>query len=325
VRRSFPGLSSSFAVYNRRMGNEPIRQLQHRMDSVIRGKSEAVKMAIVTLLSRGNLLIEDVPGVGKTTLAYALAKSTDCSFHRIQFTSDLMPTDVIGISIFNQETRDFEFKPGPIFSNIVLADEINRTNPKTQSALLEAMNEKKVTVDRKTHRLPAPFMVIATQNPIEYHGTFPLPESQLDRFMMHIKLGYPSREFEKMALTAKPSFQVLDKMEPVITKEEILTMQEEVDSVVIEDSIIDYLMHVVAETRRHEKVRLGVSTRGAQFFVQAVRARAYYEGRGYALPDDVRELAPLVLGHRLILKTKKFMSDAELVIRELVEKTPVPV
>jgi MoxR-like ATPase len=325
VRRSFPGLSSSFAVYNRRMGNEPIRQLQHRMDSVIRGKSEAVKMAIVTLLSRGNLLIEDVPGVGKTTLAYALAKSTDCSFHRIQFTSDLMPTDVIGISIFNQETRDFEFKPGPIFSNIVLADEINRTNPKTQSALLEAMNEKKVTVDRKTHRLPAPFMVIATQNPIEYHGTFPLPESQLDRFMMHIKLGYPSREFEKMALTAKPSFQVLDKMEPVITKEEILTMQEEVDSVVIEDSIIDYLMHVVAETRRHEKVRLGVSTRGAQFFVQAVRARAYYEGRCYALPDDVRELAPLVLGHRLILKTKKFMSDAELVIRELVEKTPVPV
>jgi MoxR-like ATPase len=307
------------------MGNEPIRQLQNRMDSVIRGKSEAVKMAIVTLLSRGNLLIEDVPGVGKTTLAYALAKSTDCSFHRIQFTSDLMPTDIIGISIFNQETRDFEFKPGPLFSNIVLADEINRTNPKTQSALLEAMNEKKVTVDRKTHRLPAPFMVIATQNPIEYHGTFPLPESQLDRFMMHIKLGYPSHEFEKMALTEKPSFQVLDKMEPVITKEEILGMQEEVDSVVIEDSIIDYLMHVVAETRRHEKVRLGVSTRGAQFFVQAVRARAYYEGRGFALPDDVRELAPLVLGHRLILKTRKFMSDAELIIKEIVGKTPVPV
>jgi MoxR-like ATPase len=307
------------------MGNEPIRQLQDRMDSVIRGKSEAVKMAIVTLLSRGNLLIEDVPGVGKTTLAYALAKSTDCSFHRIQFTSDLMPTDIIGISIFNQETRDFEFKPGPLFSNIVLADEINRTNPKTQSALLEAMNEKKVTVDRRTHRLPAPFMVIATQNPIEYHGTFPLPESQLDRFMMHIKLGYPSREFEKMALTEKPSFEVLDKMEPVITKEEIVAMQEEIDSVVIEDSIVDYLMHVVAATRRHEKVRLGVSTRGAQFFVQAVRARAYYEGRGFALPDDVRELAPLVLGHRLILKTRKFMSDAELIIKEIVGKTPVPV
>jgi MoxR-like ATPase len=295
------------------------------MDSVIRGKSEAVKMAIVALLGRGNLLIEDVPGVGKTTLAYALAKATDCSFHRVQFTSDLMPTDIIGVSVFNQEARDFEFKPGPLFSNIVLADEINRTNPKTQSALLEAMNEKKVTVDRKTFRLPAPFMVIATQNPIEYHGTFPLPESQLDRFMMHIKLGYPSREFEKMALIEKPSFIMLDAMLPVITKEEILRMQEEVDAVAVDDSIIDYLMHIVAETRRNEKVRLGVSTRGAQFFVQAVRAHAYYEGRGYALPDDVRLLAPLVLGHRLILKTRKFMSDAELIIKEIVAEIPVPV
>jgi MoxR-like ATPase len=295
------------------------------MDSVIRGKSEAVKMAIVALLGRGNLLIEDVPGVGKTTLAYALAKATDCSFHRVQFTSDLMPTDIIGVSVFNQEARDFEFKPGPLFSNIVLADEINRTNPKTQSALLEAMNEKKVTVDRKSFRLPAPFMVIATQNPIEYHGTFPLPESQLDRFMMHIKLGYPSREFEKMALIEKPSFIMLDAMLPVITKEEILRMQEEVDAVAVDDSIIDYLMHIVAETRRNEKVRLGVSTRGAQFFVQAVRAHAYYEGRGYALPDDVRLLAPLVLGHRLILKTRKFMSDAELIIKEIVAEIPVPV
>jgi MoxR-like ATPase len=307
------------------MANHSLQQLQDRMDSVIRGKSEAVKMAIVALLGRGNLLIEDVPGVGKTTLAYALAKATDCSFHRVQFTSDLMPTDIIGVSVFNQEARDFEFKPGPLFSNIVLADEINRTNPKTQSALLEAMNEKKVTVDRKTFRLPAPFMVIATQNPIEYHGTFPLPESQLDRFMMHIKLGYPSREFEKMALIEKPSFIMLDAMLPVITKEEILRMQEEVDAVAVDDSIIDYLMHIVAETRRNEKVRLGVSTRGAQFFVQAVRAHAYYEGRGYALPDDVRLLAPLVLGHRLILKTRKFMSDAELIIKEIVAEIPVPV
>ncbi len=295
------------------------------MESVVRGKPGPVKMAIVTLLSRGNLLIEDVPGVGKTTLAYVLATATDCSFHRIQFTSDLMPSDIIGISIFNQEAREFEFKPGPVFSNIVLADEINRTNPKTQSALLEAMNEKKVTVDRKTFRLPDPFMVIATQNPLEFHGTFPLPESQLDRFMMHIKLGYPSPEFERMALTERPSFEIVDKMAPVITKQEILRMQEEVDSVRIEDSLLDYLMHIVAETRTNEKIRLGVSTRGAQFFAQAVRANAYYEGRDFALPDDIRELAPLVLGHRLILKTKKFMADAELIVREIVDKIPVPV
>ncbi len=312
-------------VYNMRMANQSLQHLQKRVDTVIRGKPGAVKMAIVTLLGRGNLLIEDVPGVGKTTLAYALAKATDCSFHRVQFTSDLMPTDIIGISIFNQETREFEFRPGPLFSNIVLADEINRTSPKTQSALLEAMNEKKVTVDRKTFRLPEPFMVIATQNPTEYHGTFPLPESQLDRFMMHIKLGYPSREFEKIALTGKPSFRVLDNMGPVITKKEIVGMQEEVDSIVIEDSLIDYLMHIVAETRRHERVRLGVSTRGAQFFVQAVRAHAFYEGRGFAVPDDVRELAPLVLGHRLIMKTGKFMSDAELIVKEIVGKIAVPV
>lgn len=295
------------------------------MDSIIKGKSNAVKMAIVTILGRGNLLIEDVPGVGKTTLAYALAKATDCSFHRIQFTSDLMPADIIGISIFNQDSREFEFKPGPLFSNIVLADEINRTSPKTQSALLEAMNEKKVSVDRKTFRLPDPFMVIATQNPIEYHGTFPLPESQLDRFMMHIKLGYPSAEYEKMAVTEQPSFERLDKMIPVITKLEIIKMQEEADGVFIEDSLIDYLMHIIEETRRHEKIRLGVSTRGAQFFLKAIKAFAYYEGRDYAVPDDIKELAPLVLGHRLILKTKKFISDAEIIINEILEKVPVPV
>ncbi len=307
------------------MADRSINQLQSRMESVIKGKPGAVKMAIVTLLGRGNLLIEDVPGVGKTTLAYALAKSTDCSFHRIQFTSDLMPSDIIGISVFNREAGEFEFKPGPIFSNIVLADEINRTNPKTQSALLEAMNEKKVTVDRKTFRLPDPFMVVATQNPVEFHGTFPLPESQLDRFMMHIRLGYPSYEFERLALTERPSFELLDKMEPVITKQDILRMQAEVDSVRIEDSLVDYLMHIVAETRRNEKIRLGVSTRGAQFFVQAVRAHAFCDGRDFALPDDIRDLAPLVLGHRLILKTRKFMSDAELIIRDIVEKIAVPV
>lgn len=295
------------------------------MDSVIRGKSGAVKMAIVALLGGGNLLIEDIPGVGKTTLAFALAKSTECSFHRIQFTSDLMPADILGISIFNPEAREFEFKPGPIFCNIVLADEINRTSPKTQSALLEAMNEKKVSVDRKTFPLPDPFMVIATQNPIEYHGTFPLPESQLDRFMMHIKLGYPSSEYEKMAVVDQTSFALLDTMDPVISNREIVSMQHEVQAVAVDESLVDYLMQIVSETRTHDKIRLGVSTRGAQFFLRAVKAHAYYEGRTFAVPGDVKELAPLVLGHRLILKTKKFISDAEMLIGEILEKIPVPV
>jgi MoxR-like ATPase len=304
---------------------ESLKQLQSMMDSVIKGKTAAVKMAIVTLIGRGNLLIEDVPGVGKTTLAFALARATDCSFQRIQFTSDLLPTDILGISVFNQDMREFEFKPGPVFSNIVLADEINRTNPKTQSALLEAMNEKKVTVERKTFRLPDPFMVVATQNPAEYHGTFPLPESQLDRFMMHIKLGYPAPEFEKKALLDRPSFQLLERMEPVISRHEILAMQEEAGRVAVDESLIDYLMSIIAGTRRHEKIRLGVSTRGAQFFLQAIKAHAFYEGRDYVLPDDIKELAPLVLGHRLILKTKNFISDAEQIIGEIVEKIPVPV
>ncbi len=307
------------------MINPRIKQLQHRLDSIIKGKSAEVKMALVALLGGGNLLIEDIPGVGKTTLAFALARSTDCSFQRIQFTSDLMPSDIVGISIFNQESREFEFKPGPIFANIVLADEINRTSPKTQSALLEAMNEKKVSVDRKTFSLPEPFMVIATQNPIEYHGTFPLPESQLDRFMMHIKLGYPSAEYEKAAVVEQTSFQLLEKMDPVISKDEIVIMQREVDRVTVEESLVDYLMQVVAETRVHDKIRLGVSTRGAQFFLRAAKAHAYYEGRAFAVPDDIKELAPLVLGHRLILKTGKFISDAEMIVKELVEKIPVPV
>jgi MoxR-like ATPase len=318
-----------YAAVRRTMGrditNHSLKQLQSRMDSIIKGKSVAVKMAIVTLIGRGNLLIEDVPGVGKTTLAFALARATDCSFQRIQFTSDLLPTDILGISIFNQEKREFEFKPGPVFSNIVLADEINRTNPKTQSALLEAMNEKMVTVERKTFRLPDPFMVVATQNPAEYHGTFPLPESQLDRFMMHIKLGYPAPQYEREAVLDRPSFRLLEEVEPVISKHEILTMQEEAERVRVEESLVDYLMSIVAATRSHERIRLGVSTRGAQFFLQAIKAHAFYEGRDYALPDDIKKLAPLVLGHRVILKTKNFISDAEQVIGEILEKIAVPV
>ena len=305
--------------------NAAIKQLQNIIDSVIKGKSNAVKMAIVTLLGRGNLLIEGVPGVGKTTLAFALAKATDCSFQRIQFTSDLMPTDIIGVSIYNPESREFEFKPGPIFSNIVLADEVNRTNPKTQSAMLEAMNEKKVSVDRKTFILPKPFMIMATQNPTEYHGTFPLPESQLDRFMMHIKLGYAELEHERLAVSEQASFDRLGKLSHVVTKAEILRMQEDADKVTVEDGVLDYLMKIITETRRHEKIRLGASTRGAQFFLKAAKAHAYYEGRAYVIPDDIKTLAPLVLGHRLILKTKKFLSDAEMIVNEILDTIPVPV
>jgi MoxR-like ATPase len=307
------------------MNNPAIRQLQATIDSVIKGKSEAVKMAIVALLGKGNLLIEGVPGVGKTTLAYALAKATDCSFQRIQFTSDLMPADIIGVSIYNAESREFEFKPGPLFSNIVLADEINRTNPKTQSALLEAMNEKRISVDRKTFVLPEPFMVMATQNPQEFHGTFPLPESQLDRFMMHIKLGYAAPEHERQAIRSQTSFHLLDSLDHVVTKAEIIEMQAEAAMVTVDESVMDYLMEIISSTRRHEKIRLGASTRGAQFLLKAAKAHAYYEGRKYVVPDDIKVLAPLVLGHRIILKSNKFISDAEMIVHEIMDATSVPV
>lgn len=307
------------------MQNPFIKQLQSSVESVIRGKPEVITMAIVTLLARGNLLIEDVPGVGKTTLAYALAKATDCAFHRIQFTSDMMPSDIIGVSIYNPESREFEFKPGPVFANIVLADEINRTSPRTQSALLEAMNERKITVDRQTLMLPDPFMVIATQNPIEYHGTFPLPESQLDRFMMQIRLGYPDLEHEKRAVADQSGFALIEKLSPAVTKTDILKMQEAVDAVTVEETVMDYLMQIITATRNDGRVRLGSSTRGAQFLLKVAKALAYYSGRDFIVPDDVKRLAPSVLGHRLILKTRKGISDAEDVVRDMAESIPVPV
>ncbi len=306
------------------MRNELLDALQKRIESVIKGKSFAVKMAVVTLLGRGHLLIEDVPGVGKTTLAFTIAKASNCSFQRIQFTSDLLPTDIIGVNIYNPETREFDFMQGPIFTNIVLADEINRTNPKTQSALLEAMNERRVSVERKTYTLPEPFMVIATQNPIEYHGTFPLPESQLDRFMMHIKIGYPENEYEKQVLLQQSPLELIESMDPVVSADEIIGMQRDVDTVRIEDSLLNYLLAIIEETRRNEKIRLGASPRGGQFLLKAAKAMAYYEGRDYIVPGDIKVPAPLVLGHRLILKTKTYISDAEKVVEEILNKIPVP-
>ena len=307
------------------MADNSLRLLQERIDSVIKGKPQAVKMAIVTLLGRGHLMIEDVPGVGKTTLAFTLAKATNCSFQRIQFTSDMLPTDIIGVSIYNPDTKNFDFKQGPIFANIVLADEINRTSPKTQSALLEAMNERRVSVDRKTYTLPEPFMVIATQNPIEYHGTFPLPESQIDRFMMHIKLGYPETAYEKQALVGQSSLEFLEDMKPVITGDEILRMQKLVDAVKVDDSLLDYLMSIIIATRNDEKIRLGASTRGAQFLLKAAKANAFYEGRDYVVPEDIKALALTVLGHRLILKARTSIYDAELIMKEILERISVPV
>jgi MoxR-like ATPase len=306
------------------MHYQAIKTLQERIESVIKGKGNAVKMAIVALLSRGNLLLEDVPGVGKTTLAFTLAKATNCSFQRIQFTSDLLPTDIIGVNIYNPDTREFEFRKGPLFANIVLADEINRTNPKTQSALLEAMNERRVSVEGKTYILPEPFMVIATQNPIEYHGTFPLPESQLDRFMLHIKLGYPAPEYEKHIVLEQSRFEVIESMEPVISSTEIVEMQKEIDTVKVDDSLLDYLMAIITETRRNDKIRLGVSPRGGQFLVKVAKANAYHEGRDYVVPGDIKGPAPLVLGHRIILKTRTYISDAEKVIEEILDRVPVP-
>jgi MoxR-like ATPase len=307
------------------MRHETLRTLQERIESVVKGKRNAVKFAIVTLLGKGHLLIEDVPGVGKTTLAFTIANAINCSFQRIQFTSDLMPTDIIGVNIYNPDSREFEFRPGPLFASIVLADEINRTNPKTQSALLEAMNERRVSVERKTYTLPEPFMVIATQNPIEYHGTFPLPESQLDRFMMHIKLGYPSVDYEKEVILERPGFEVIESMGPVISADEVIRMQREVDSVRIDDSLVDYVMSVILETRRDDRIRLGVSPRGGQFLLKAAKASAYYEGRDYVVPEDIKGPAPLVLGHRIILKTRTYISDAEKVIGEILDRIPVPV
>lgn len=305
--------------------NTKIKRLQSAIERIIKGKSKEVRLAIVTLLSRGHLLIEDVPGVGKTTLAYTIAKATSCSFHRIQFTSDLLPTDIIGINIYNPEKRDFEFKPGPIFANIVLADEINRTNPKTQSALLEAMNERRVSVEKKTYILPEPFMVIATQNPVEYHGTFPLPESQLDRFMMHIRLGYPPYEYEKNILLEQTSFEYIESIKPVVTSQDIIDIQKEVENVRVDGSLLDYVMEIINETRNDERIRLGVSPRGGQFLIRACKANAIFFGRDYVVPDDIKELAPFVFGHRIILKNRTYFYDAHRIIEEILNRIAVPI
>jgi len=308
---------------------ELVARLQSSIQSVIRGKNEVIQLALVTLFSRGHLLIEDVPGVGKTTLAQSLARSFNCAFHRIQFTSDMLPSDVIGVSIFNQPTQLFEFRPGPIFANVVLADEINRTTPKTQSALLEAMNEYQVTVDNRTFALPQPFMVMATQNPIEHHGTYPLPESQLDRFLMRVKMGYPSTASEKEILSNFAASEPLANIEPVMTAEEVVEIQQAVRRVTVDEQLINYTLAIVEKTRHHEFLSLGVSPRGSMSLYRAAQALAVIEGRNYCIPDDFKRLALPVFAHRCVVSSRyvstlKKVDQAEAMLQEIVDATPVP-
>lgn len=306
-----------------------LRALQESVERVIRGKTEVVELALVTLLARGHLLIEDVPGVGKTTLAHALARSFDCSFQRIQFTSDLLPSDLTGISVFNQPKQEFEFRRGPLFANVVLADEINRTTPKTQSALLEAMSDGKVTVEDKTYPLPHPFMVIATQNPIEHHGTYPLPESQLDRFLMRIQMGYPDEENEKQILRSQISYDTAEQLRPVIVVQEILEAQKQAEQVELKDILLEYLMALVKATRQSEYLSLGISPRGAMALYRAAQVVAFLRGRNYCIPDDVKGLAIPIFSHRVIVSSKYSSplgetEEAASIIGGLLEEIEVP-
>jgi MoxR-like ATPase len=307
-----------------------LTDLQRSISRVVKGKDEVIRMALTTLLARGHLLIEDVPGVGKTTLAQALARSFQCSFQRIQFTSDMLPSDVIGVSVYNPGAQEFEFKPGPIFANIIVADEINRTTPKTQSALLEAMNESQITVDNHTHPLPKPFLVLATQNPIEHHGTYPLPESQLDRFLMRIRMGYPDRAAEKEIIRNHSGMGSAEKIVAQMDAADVVAMQEAVSQVKVEESLLDYAIEIVERTRQTEQLSLGVSPRGTVMLHRGAQARAFLEGRDYCLPDDFKRLIVPVFAHRVVVSsryvsTQKKSEQAEAILREILDTTRVPV
>jgi MoxR-like ATPase len=279
-----------------------IARLEENVGRVVRGKPEVIRLAVVSLLAGGHILIQDVPGVGKTTLAQALAKSLGLSFQRIQFTSDLLPSDILGVSIFNQKTQQFEFVPGPVFANVVLADEINRATPKTQSALLEAMSEGRVTVERNRFLLPEPFLVIATQNPLEHQGTFPLPESQLDRFLMSLHLGYPPKEEERQLLLSGGVQGLLDGLGAALDGEELVMLQRETAAVTVSEKLAGYVLDLAEATRNGGEFLLGVSTRGAQGLFRAAQALALCEGRRFVVPDDVQRLAVPVLSHRVVLR-----------------------
>jgi MoxR-like ATPase len=305
-----------------------LSEIEAALGEAIRGKPEVVRLSLACLLARGHLLIEDVPGVGKTTLAQALARSVDSSFHRIQFTSDMLPSDVVGVTIYNAHTEEFEFKPGPVFTHFLLADEINRATPKTQSALLEAMNELQVTIDGRSHPLDQPFMVVATQNPVEHHGTYPLPESQLDRFLMRIRIGYPDAAAER-EIVRRGGAQPAENMRTVLSGDELVTLQDAVARVNVDDALVDYMLAVVERTRTHESLAMGVSPRGAQALYRATQALAAVEGRDYATPDDIKRLALPVFAHRVVVNSRVALAPrsaeaAERVLSEILTLVDVP-
>jgi MoxR-like ATPase len=310
---------------------EEIRTVAERIVSnverVIVGKHAEVELALIALLSGGHILIEDVPGTGKTMLARSLAKSVGCTFKRIQFTPDLLPSDVTGVTIYNQKTGEFEFRAGPVMAQIVLADEINRATPKTQSALLESMEEQQVTVDGVTHQLPSPFLVMATQNPIEYEGTFPLPEAQLDRFLMRINLGYPSRGDEITILASQLLAHPIDEIGEVISADELLSLQQRTKAIYVDRPLImQYIVDVATATREHQEIYLGASPRGSAALSRAAQARAALHGRDYVIPDDVKALAPATLAHRLIVSPAARIRnvDTRLIVQEILDTVPVP-
>ncbi len=305
-----------------------LNELEVSLNTSIRGKPDVVLLSLVCLLARGHLLIEDVPGVGKTTLAQALARAVDCRFHRLQFTSDMLPSDVLGVTIYNAHTQDFEFKQGPVFTNFLLADEINRATPKTQSALLEAMNEVQVTIESHSYPLEQPFMVMATQNPVEHHGTYPLPESQLDRFLMRIRIGYPDRQAEREILRNTDGVHA-EHVPAVISSEELLDLQHRASKVGVDETIVDYMLAIVEKTRTHESLALGVSPRGAQALYRATQAFAMVAGRDYVIPDDVKRLVIPVFAHRIAINARTSLSQrsaelSERILQEILTLVEVP-
>jgi MoxR-like ATPase len=307
---------------------ERIAALQENVERVIRGKSEVVQFCIAALLAKGHILLEDVPGVGKTTLAHALARSLTLSFQRIQFTSDLLPADIVGVTVFNQDQQQFEFVSGPVFTNVLLADEINRATPKSQSALLEAMSEGTITIEKRRMPLPDPFLVIATQNPIEHVGTYPLPESQLDRFLMKLTIGYPNAADEKKLLRAGGTHDALEQLQPVLDENDVRELQARVGTIHVSEPLVEYLMTLVQTTRSHPDVALGVSTRGALIFFKSCQAMAMVGGRDFVIPEDVKRLAVPVLSHRIVTKDRRlthgdFTAETRFIER-LVSETPVP-
>ena len=305
-----------------------VKQLEANVSDVVLGKPQVVRMCLVALLAGEHVLLEDVPGVGKTLVGKALARSVDGKFTRIQFTPDLLPSDIVGSSVFNSRTSEFVYNQGPIFTNIVLADEINRAPPRTQSALLEAMSDRQVSSDGQTYDLPAPFMVIATQNPFEFEGTYALPESQLDRFLLRISIGYPDRDDERRVLSTHRQGEPVDHLQPALTCEQVLRLQESVRGVTVEDSVYDYILDIVHATRDCDQLHVGVSTRGALNLYRAAQSAAVIAGRNYVVPDDIKELASPVLSHRVIPKgylQGTHMDETEALIEQLVSDTNVPV